>query len=51
MKNKIHIRVSPDDRADIELIKEAYATSMAGAVRAAIRAMVRQIRIRDTSDK
>lgn len=51
MSNKIHIRVSADDKADIELIKEAYATSMAGAVRAAIRAMVRQIRIREASDK
>ena len=47
---KIHIRVSADDKADIELIREAYNMTMAAAVRAAIRAMVRQIKIRE-SDK
>jgi hypothetical protein len=40
---KIHIRIRPEDRARIEMIREAYGIPMAGAVRSGIRALCVQL--------
>jgi hypothetical protein len=43
LNRKIHIRLKPEDRARIEMIREAYGVSLAGAVRAAIISLCRQL--------
>lgn len=47
--NKIHIRVRPEDRARVELIRSMMGVSMAGAVRAALIALCRQLGLEKTS--
>jgi hypothetical protein len=42
---KIHIRIRPDDLARVQVIRDAYGVSMAGAIRAALKAMCQQLGI------
>ena len=50
MSKKIHIRIRPEDRARIELIRGVYGTSMAAIVRQALVALCKQLGIPDPND-
>lgn len=46
---KIHIRIRDEDRARLELIRDTMGVSMAGAFRAALTALCRQLGLENNS--
>lgn len=51
-KRKLNFRMDSNDRERLEIISEAYGVSLAGALRIALKAMLRQLGLeREQSSK